>query len=175
MTKGMEPWQRVLLKLKEVAGFRTDLPRGQGMGIAVVEDHDSYCGACATVSVSRRGELSVDRVVLVMNSGYIINPRAAAEQMEGSVIWELSHALYGGLELEQGRFVNNNFDSYNLMRMRDAPEVEVHFALSEDGWWGGIGEPAGPPTPPAVANAIFFATGKRIRSTPISRHDLSWS
>jgi isoquinoline 1-oxidoreductase beta subunit len=175
MTKGMEPWQRVLRKLKEVAGFRTDLPRGQGMGIAVVEDHASYCGACATVSVSRRGELEVEKVVLVMNSGYLINPRAAAEQMEGSVMWELSHALYGGLTLERGRFVNTNFDSYNLMRMHQAPEVEVHFALSEDGWWGGIGEPAGPPTPPAVANAIWFATGKRIRSTPISSHDLSWS
>jgi len=110
-----------------------------------------------------------------MNSGYIINPRAAAEQMEGSVIWELSHALYGGLELEQGRFVNNNFDSYNLMRIHQAPKIEVHFAMSEDGWWGGIGEPAGPPTPPAVANAIFFATGKRVRSTPITKHDLSWS
>jgi isoquinoline 1-oxidoreductase beta subunit len=175
MTKGMEPWQRVLRKLKEVAGFRTDLPRGEGMGIAVVEDHASFCGACATVSVSRRGELRVQKVVLVMNSGYIINPRAAAEQMEGSVIWELSHALYGGLELEQGRFVNNNFDSYNLMRIHQAPKIEVHFAMSEDGWWGGIGEPAGPPTPPAVANAIFFATGKRVRSTPITKHDLSWS
>jgi len=175
MTKGMEPWQRVLKTLKEVAGFRTDLPRGEGMGIAVLEDHASYCGACATVSVSRRGELRVEKVVLVMNSGYIINPRAAAEQMEGSVIWELSHALYGGLTLEGGRFVNTNFDSYNLMRMHQAPEVEVHFAMSEDGWWGGIGEPAGPPTPPAVANAIFFATGKRVRSTPISSHDLSWS
>jgi isoquinoline 1-oxidoreductase subunit beta len=175
LTKGMEPWQRVLLKLKEVANFRTDLPRGQGMGIAVLEDHASYCGACATVSVSRRGELKVEKVVLVMNSGYVINPRGAAEQMEGSVIWELSHALYGGLELEQGRFVNTNFDSYNLMRMPQAPEIEVHFAMSEDGWWGGIGEPAGPPTPPAVANAIWFATGKRVRSTPIGRHDLSWS
>jgi isoquinoline 1-oxidoreductase beta subunit len=175
MTKGMEPWQRVLKKLKEVAGFRTDLPRGEGMGIAVLEDHASYCGACATVSVSRRGELRVEKLVLVMNSGYLINPRAAAEQMEGSVIWELSHALYGGLTLEGGRFVNTNFDSYNLMRMHQAPEVEVHFAMSEDGWWGGIGEPAGPPTPPAVANAIWFATGKRIRSTPVSKHDLSWS
>jgi isoquinoline 1-oxidoreductase beta subunit len=95
--------------------------------------------------------------------------------MEGSVVWELSHALYGGLELEQGRFVNDNFDRYNLMRMHQAPEIEVHFAMSEDGWWGGIGEPAGPPTPPAVGNAIFFATGKRVRSTPISRHDLGWS
>jgi isoquinoline 1-oxidoreductase beta subunit len=175
MTRGMEPWQRVLRKLKEVSGFRTDLPRGQGMGLAIVEDHDSYCGACATVSVSRRGELAVEKVVLVMNSGYVINPRAAAEQMEGSVVWELSHALYGGLELERGRFVNNNFDSYKLMRMHQVPEVEVHFALSEDGWWGGIGEPAGPPTPPAVANAIWFATGKRVRSTPIDSHDLSWS
>lgn len=175
MTKGMEPWQRVLKKLKAVAGFRTDLPRGRGMGIAVLEDHASYCAACATVSVSRRGELTVEKVLLVMNSGYVINPRAAAEQMEGSVVWELSHALYGGLELEQGRFVNNNFDTYNLMRMHQAPEVEVHFASSEDGWWGGIGEPAGPPTPPAVANAIFFATGKRVRSTPIDRHDLRWS
>ena len=175
MTKGMEPWQRVLGKLKEVAGFRTDLPKGEGMGIAVLEDHASYCAACATVSVSRAGRLRVEKIVLVMNSGYVINPRAAAEQMEGSVMWELSHALYGGLDLEGGRFVNNNFDRYDLMRMPQAPAVQVHFALSEDGWWGGIGEPAGPPTPPAVANAIFFATGKRIRSTPIARHDLSWS
>jgi isoquinoline 1-oxidoreductase beta subunit len=175
LTRGMEPWQRVLRKLKEVAGFRTDLPRGQGMGIAVLEDHASYCAACATVSVSRGGELKVEKVVLVMNSGYLINPRAAAEQMEGSVVWELSHALYGGLELERGQFVNTNFDSYKLMRMHQVPEIEVHFAMSEDGWWGGIGEPAGPPTPPAVANAIWFATGKRVRSTPIARHDLSWS
>jgi hypothetical protein len=79
-----------------------------------------------------------------MNSGYLINPRAAAEQMEDSVVWELSHTLYGGLELEQGRFVNTNFDSYKLMRMHQAPEVEVHFVMSEDGWWGGMGEPAGP-------------------------------
>lgn len=175
MTKGMEPWQRVLLKLQEVAGFRTDLPRGRGMGIAVIEDHASYCGACATVSVSRAGELAVEKVVLVMNSGYVINPRAAAEQMEGSVVWELSHALYGGLELKDGRFVNDNFDSYRLMRLPQVPEIEIHFALSEAGWWGGIGEPAGPPVPAAVANAIFFATGKRVRSTPITRHDLRWT
>jgi isoquinoline 1-oxidoreductase beta subunit len=175
MTKGMEPWQRVLLKLKEVAGFTTDLPRGQGMGVAVVEDHASYCGACATVSVSRRGEVRVEKVVLVHNCGYIINPRGAGEQLEGSVVYELSHALYGGLDLQGGRFVNTNFDTYNLMRMPQAPEVEIHFAMSEDGWWGGCGEPGGPPTPPAVANAIFFATGKRVRSTPMLRHDLSWA
>lgn len=175
MTKGLEPWQRVLLKLKEVSGFRTDLPQGEGMGIAVVEDHGSYCGACATVSVSRGGELRVKKIVLVMNSGYIINPLNCAEQMEGAACYELSHALYGGLRLQNGRFTNLNFDTYNLMRMDQMPEVESHFALSEDGWWGGVAEPGGPPTAPAVANAIFFATGKRIRSTPIIEHDLSWS
>ena len=145
------------------------------MGIAILEDHASICGACATVSVSRRGRLSVEKVVLVMNSGYVINPLNSAEQIEGSVCWELSHALYGGLDLGKGRFMNNNFDTYNLMRMNQMPDVDVHFALSRDGWWGGIGEPGGPPTPPAVANAIYFATGKRVRSTPIANHDLSWS
>ena len=89
--------------------------------------------------------------------------------------WELSHALYGGLNLQNGRFTNTNFDKYNLLRFPDMPEVESVFAMSEDGWWGGFGETAGPPTPPAVANAIFFATGKRVRSTPIIQHDLSWS
>jgi isoquinoline 1-oxidoreductase beta subunit len=174
MTKGLEPWQRVLQKLKEVSGFTTDMPRGEGMGLAVIEDHGSISGACATVSVSRRGQLSIEKVIIVINSGYVINPLNAAEQLEGSVCWELSHALYGGLDLRNGRFMNNNFDTYNLMRIHQMPEVEVHFALSQDGWWGGMGEPGGPPTPPAVANAIFFATGKRIRSTPINRHDLSW-
>lgn len=165
----------MLLKLKEVAGWTTDLPRGEGMGLAVVEDHDSYCGACATVSVSRRGNLFIEKLVLVMNSGYIINPLGCREQMEGSAIWELSHALYGGLRLQNGRFVNLNFDNYNLMRIHQAPEIECHFALSEDGWWGGVGEPGGPPAPAAVANAIYFATGKRVRSTPIMQHDLTWS
>lgn len=176
LTKGQEPWQRVLHKLKEVSGFKTNLPRGRGMGVAVLKDHASYCGACATVAVTKSGDLKVEKVVLVMNSGYVINPLGAAEQMEGAAGWELSHTLYGGLKLEHGRFINDNFDSYHLMRMPQSPEkIETHFALSEDGWWGGIGEPAGPPTAAAVANAIYFATGKRIRSTPVSAHDLSWA
>jgi isoquinoline 1-oxidoreductase beta subunit len=174
MTKGLEPWQRVLRKLKEVAGFRTDLPRGRGMGVAVLEDHDSFCAVCATVEVSRRGELRVEKLVIVVNSGYVINPLNAAEQLEGAAYWELSHALHGGLDLERGRFTNTNFDRYPLLRMNQAPKVETHFACSQAGWWGGMGEPAGPPTPPAVANAIFFATGRRIRSTPLAKQDLSW-
>ena len=175
MTEGMEEWQLVLKTLKEKSGFRTDLPKGQGMGVAIVESHGTIAGACATVSVSRRGVLTVEKVVIVANSGHVINPNNAAEQCEGSVCWELSHAWLGGLDLRDGRFVNTNFDSYSLLRMPQMPEVEVHFALSGGKMWGGLGEPAGPPTPPAIANAIFYATGKRIRSTPFRAHDLSWS
>lgn len=175
MTKGLDDWQLVLRTLKEKSGFRTDLPRGEGMGIGIVEDHGSIAAACATVTVSRRGQLKVEKVVVVVDSGHVINPLNAAEQCEGCVGWELSHAWLGGLELREGRFVNTNFDSYPLLRISQMPQVEVHFALSGGRKWGGMGEPAGPPVPPAVANAIYFATGKRIRATPLKNHDLSWS
>ena len=175
MTQGLDDWQLVLRTLKERSGFRTDLPKGQGMGVAIVEDHGSICAACATVRVSPQGELTVEKVVIVIDSGHVINPHNAAEQLEGGVCWELSHAWMGGLELKEGRFLNTNFDSYPLLRMPQMPQVEVHFALSGGAKWGGIGEPAGPPVPPAVANAIFYATGKRIRSTPFKSHDLSWA
>ena len=175
LTQGMDDWQLVLRTLKEKAGFRTDLPKGQGMGVAIVADHGSICAACATVRVSPAGELKVEKVVIVIDSGHVINPHNAAEQLEGGVCWELSHAWVGGLEMREGRFVNTNFDSYPLLRIHQMPKVEVHFALSGGAKWGGIGEPAGPPVPPAVANAIYYATGKRIRSTPFKSHDLSWN
>jgi len=105
----------------------------------------------------------------------VINPHTAAEQCEGSVCWELSHAWMGGLDLEGGRFVNTNFDTYNLLRIDQMPQVETYFASSGGDKWGGLGEPAGPPAPPAVANAIYYATGKRIRSTPFRMHDLTWT
>ncbi len=175
MTEGNEPWQRVLAKVKEVSGWTTDMPRGQGMGLAIAEDHGSIVAVVATVEVSRRGNLFIDKIQVVTNCGYVLNPRGAHEQNFSSVVWELSHALYGGLNLQNGRFTNVNFDTYKLMRLPDAPLVETVFANSENGWWGGMGEPAAPPTPPAVANAIYFATGKRVRTTPILREDLSWT
>jgi isoquinoline 1-oxidoreductase beta subunit len=175
MTEGMPDWQLVLRTLKEKSGFRTDLPKGEGMGVAAVESHGTIAAACATVTVSRRGRLNVEKLVMVLDAGRVINPHTAAEQCEGSVCWELSHAWMGGLELENGRFINNNFDTYNLLRIDQMPHVETYFASSGGTKWGGLGEPSGPPTPPAVANAIFFATGKRIRSTPFRSHDLSWA
>jgi isoquinoline 1-oxidoreductase beta subunit len=175
MTVGNEPWQRVLQKIKEVSGWTMDLPKGHGMGIGIAEDHGSVVGTVASVEVTRRGNLYVDKVLVVANSGYVLNTLGAAEQCSSGVGWELSHMLSGGLGMENGCFTNTNFDNYNMLRIQDMPEVETVFALSEDGWWGGYGEPSGPPTPAAVANAIFFATGKRVRTTPVVHHDLSWS
>ena len=175
MTEGMPDWQLVLRTLKEKSGFRTDLPKGEGMGVAVVELHGTIAAACAKVNVSRRGRLEIEKVLVVLDAGHVINPHAATEQCEGSVVWELSHAWTGGLELEEGRFVNTNFDTYNLLRIDQIPQVETIFASSGGTKWGGLGEPAGPPAPPAVANAIYYATGKRIRATPFRSQDLTWT
>jgi isoquinoline 1-oxidoreductase beta subunit len=175
MTEGMPDWQLVLRTLKEKSGFRTDLPKGEGMGVAVVESHGTIAAACAKVNVSRRGRLEIEKVLVVLDAGHVINPHAATEQCEGSVVWELSHAWMGGLELENGRFVNTNFDTYNLLRIDQIPQVETIFASSGGTKWGGLGEPAGPPAPPAVANAIYYATGKRIRATPFRSQDLTWT
>ncbi len=170
MTEGLEPWQRVLKAMKEQSGWTTDMDKGEGMGCAVVESHGTIAGCVATVAVSRRGQISVDKLQYFLNSGYTINPLVAREQAESSAIWEMSHAFFGGLDVRDGRVVNTNFDSYPILRMPDVPlEIEVHIVNSEDQWWGGLGEPSGPPTPPAIANAIFHASGTRIRSTPFSR------
>lgn len=173
MTEGNEPWQRVLLAMKEKSGWTADTGGGEGMGLAVVESHGTVAGCVASVSVSRRGQIYVDKLQYFLNSGYVINPLAATEQAESAGIWELTHAMFGGLDIRDGRVMNTNFDSYTMLRMPDTPpEIEVHFETSQDQWWGGLGEPAGPPTPPAIANAIFYATGTRVRSTPFAKADL---
>ena len=172
MSEGNEKWQRVLLAMKEKSGFRTDLPDGQGMGIAIFESHGSIGGCCATVSVSKRGDLAVEKVDMFVNSGYILNPRNAREQVESAVAFELGAAMVGGLDIREGRIQSTNFDSYGVMRIDNYPEISTSFELSEDGWWGGLGEPGGPPMPPAVANAIYYATNKRIRQTPFTKAEL---
>lgn len=175
MTEGNERWQRVLLKLKEISGFSLDLPSGTGMGIAAVQIHDSAIAACAHVEVSRDGELRLGKMTVVVNSGYVINPRAAEEQVKGCISWELGYALRGGLNVEGGAIQNVNFDTYRPLRLPEMPPVECVFAMSEDGWWGGIGECGVPIVAPAVANAVYFATGKRMRTTPFEQHELAWA
>ena len=172
MTEGIEPWQRVLKAMKDKSGFTTDLPDGEGMGCAIYESHGSVAGCVASVSISRRGQIYVDKLQFFVNSGYVLNRQNATEQIESAAAYELGAAMYGGLDLRDGRIRNTNFDTYNQLRIADMPPIEVNWELSQDGWWGGLGEPGGPPVPPAVANAIYFATGTRVRETPFTKAEI---
>jgi isoquinoline 1-oxidoreductase beta subunit len=169
--------KHVLETLAEKSGWgKRKLPRGQGQGMAFHFSHRGYIAEAAEVTVSQKGELKVERVVVVSDIGaQIINPSGAENQVQGSVIDGLSTLMYPELNIEQGRIVQSNFNEYPLLRMPQAPTVvEAHF-LKTDFPVTGLGEPALPPLAPAVCNAIFAATGKRVRQLPLSRTDLSWS
>ena len=158
----------------EKAGWGTPLPRGRGRGIAFHFSHRGYFANVAEVTVSPAGVLKVDRVVIAGDVGsQIVNPSGADNQVEGSVLDGLS-AAYQELDLERGRIVQSNFHEYPLLRITEAPRVEIHYRLTDHPPTG-LGEPALPPVAPAIANAVFAATGKRIRSLPFSRTDLRWS
>ena len=125
--------------------------------------------------MSKRAEVRIEPVVCVFDCGHVVNPRTIEEQMEGGVVYGLSALLYGQISIEKGRVAEGNCDTYPMLRMAGMPEVETYFALSGGRKWGGIGEPSVPTIAPAVCNAIFKITGKRIRSLPLSQHDLSWT
>jgi isoquinoline 1-oxidoreductase subunit beta len=123
--------------------------------------------------VRGNGEVKVDRVTVALDTRYQVNPLTIAEQAEGSVIFNLSAVLYGKIEVKNGAAVQGNFDTYRMVRLAQAPKIDVYLVPSGGAKWGGAGEPATPPIAGAVANAIFAATGKRIRTLPISDNDLS--
>jgi isoquinoline 1-oxidoreductase beta subunit len=130
-------------------------------------------GEVVEASVSPSGDVKVHRVVAVVDCGHVINPLTTAMQIESGVIYGLTAALSGEITIRSGRVEQGNFDEYDIVRMADAPKIEVHLALSGGSKWGGIGEPGTPPIAPALANAIFNATGQRIRSLPIKNARLS--
>jgi isoquinoline 1-oxidoreductase beta subunit len=167
----------VLREVADKAGWgKRSFPRGQGQGIAFHFSHRGYIAEVAEVTVSRAGVLKVDRVVVVSDIGaQIVNLSGAENQVQGSVIDGLSTLMYPELDIDKGRVVQSNFHEYPLLRMPDTPaKIEVHF-LKTDFPVTGLGEPALPPLAPAVCNAIFAATGKRVRQLPLSKTDLSWS
>lgn len=150
----------------EKAGWGQPLPDGVSRGIAVHESFGSYVAQVAEVSV-KKGGVKVHRVVCVIDCGLAVNPESLTAQMESSIAFGLGAALQGEISFKDGMVQQSNFHDYRVLRMADMPKVEVHIVPSTEKM-GGVGEPAVPPIAPAVANAIFAATGKRIRTLPIS-------
>ena len=150
------------------AGWGTPLPSGHGRGIAIAEWKPTVCAEVAEVSVGPDGTVRVHRVVCAVDCGPVVNPDTLEAQMQGGVAFGLSAALYGEITIENGRVKQGNFNDYPVLRIPEMPVVEVHIVASTDAL-GGIGEPSVPPTAPAVCNAIFAATGKRIRKLPIGK------
>jgi isoquinoline 1-oxidoreductase beta subunit len=169
--------KHVLQQVAEKSDWgKRKFPRGQGQGMACHFSHRGYIAQVAEVTVSKKGVLKVDRVVVVSDIGaQIVNLSGAENQVQGSVVDGLSTLMFAELDIEKGRIMQSNFDNYPLLRIADTPtKIDVHF-LKTDFPVTGLGEPALPPLAPAVCNAIFAATGKRVRQLPLSRSDLSWS
>jgi isoquinoline 1-oxidoreductase beta subunit len=158
---------RAVLELAaEKAGWSTPLPHGRHRGIAVYYSFGSYVAQVAEVSVSQAGAISVHRVVCAIDCGIAVNPDLVASQMEGAIAFGLSAALKGEITIEGGRVVQANFKDYPILTFSEMPQVEVHIVPRQDEP-GGVGEPGVPPIAPAVANAVFAATGRRMRRLPL--------
>jgi isoquinoline 1-oxidoreductase beta subunit len=165
----------VLELVAEKSGWRgRRRERGRGLGIAFYHSHRGHFAEVVEVTVTRDGELAVEKVWVAGDVGsLILNPSGADQQVRGAVLDGIGEALAQEVTIESGRAVQSNFHDFPLLRLTQAPEVEVHFRRTEHAPTG-LGEPALPPVVPALANAVHAATGRRIRSLPLARHDLSW-
>jgi len=178
---GQDPleFRRKMLKPKHLAVLNAaaeragwgKTPAGLYQGLAQFMGYGSYVAAVAEVSVSEDGRLKIHRIVAATNPGHAVNPAQIDRQVAGSFVFGLSAMLYGECTVNGGAIEQSNFDSYNVMRIDEMPKVEVVIVPTGD-FWGGVGEPTIAVAAPAVLNAIFAATGKRIRTLPLMHHDL---
>jgi isoquinoline 1-oxidoreductase beta subunit len=165
----------VLNKLEELSNWNSRAPGGVARGLAIHESFGTIVGQVAEVSVTQSGGAKVHKIVSVVDCGNLVNPKIAKSQIESGVVFGLSAALFGKITIEQGKVLEDNFDTYRVMEMSDTPEMETHFVPASGDKWGGLGEPSVPPVAPAVVNALFKITRRRIRSLPVSDYYLSRS
>jgi isoquinoline 1-oxidoreductase beta subunit len=155
----------------EKAGWGQNLPRGVGRGVSIQFVFGAYMAQVAEVEVSKDGAVRVRRVVCAVDCGTVVNPDTVQAQVQGAIIFGITAALYGEITLKDGRVEQTNFDTYQVLRMNEVPAIEVHIVQSAEPP-GGMGEPGTSAIVPAVTNAIFAATGKRLRKLPIDSAEL---
>jgi isoquinoline 1-oxidoreductase beta subunit len=158
----------VLDRAAERAGWGSTPSAGRHRGIALWQFGDTSVAEVAEVTVGADGAVRVHRVVCAIDCGIVVNPDTVVAQTQSNVVYGLTAALYGEIEIDRGRVVQSNFHDYRMLRMAEMPEVEVHLVAS-DAPPGGVGEAALPALAPAVCNAIYAATGKRVRRLPIGQ------
>jgi isoquinoline 1-oxidoreductase beta subunit len=165
-------FKAVLERVAAMANWGAPLPAREGRGIAITECFGSIIGEVAHVSVSPEGVLKVMQVFAAVDCGDVVNPDTATAQVEGGIIFGLSAAMLGAITIANGKVVESNFHDYKTMILADAPTIRVDFVMS-GAHPGGLGEPAVPPIAAAVANAIFAATGIRVRELPLKNANLA--
>jgi isoquinoline 1-oxidoreductase beta subunit len=164
-------YRKVLERVARESNWGSALPERSGRGIAITECFDSVIAQVVEVSVTDRGRLKIHRVDCVADCGRVVNPDIVRSQMEGGIVFGLSIAMREEITIENGHVVQSNFDDYRIMKMKESPLVNVHI-MQSDADSGGAGEPGVPPAAPALTNAIYAATGKRIRRMPIGKQQL---
>jgi isoquinoline 1-oxidoreductase beta subunit len=164
----------VLNAVAEKIGWGQPAPQGVYRGLAQQMGYGSYVAAAAEISVTDGNKIKIHRIVGATDPGYAVNPAQIDRQVAGSFVYGLSALFYGECTVKDGRIEQTNFDTYNSMRIAEMPKVES-IIMPSGGFWGGVGEPTIFVAAPAVLNAFFAATGKRIRSVPLKNHNISFA